>query len=91
MRTLSTQLTAGKSAFEALSTELVSNLSKNYMIRYYSDSKSNKSQLIGVVNFAKIVGDRKTFEGIMQRLELCMDNKLHVNLRRGIAFTIIYR
>jgi len=88
---LSTKLQTGKTAFESLTTDLVSSLSKNYMIRYYADSKSRKSTLIGVSKFAQIVGDRKTFEGIMQRLELSMENKLHVNLRRGIAFTIIYR
>jgi len=74
-----------------LSKEEISELSKNYMIRFYPDSKSKKSQLIGVARFANEVGDQKVLDGIMQRLDLCMDNKLHVKLRRGIAFTIIYR
>lgn len=78
-------------AFKSLTSELVSELSRNYMIRFYADSKSKKSQLIGISRFAQEVGDVKVFEGILQRLDLCMENKLHVNLRRGIAFTIIYR
>jgi hypothetical protein len=88
---ISNKLQTGATAFEALTSELVSDLSRNYMIRFYPDSKSKKSQLIGVSRFAKEVQDVRVFEGILQRLDLCMDNKLHVKLRRGIAFTIIYR
>ena len=88
---ISNKLHTANTAHESLTKELISELSKNYMIRFYPDSKSKKSQLIGVRRFAEEVSDTKVFEGILQRMDLCMDNKLHVNLRRGIAFTIIYR
>lgn len=73
-----------------MSTQEKRDFNKNYLIRYYPDSRdTNYNQLVGVQKMKELIGDDSVYQGVLRRVENNTEDKLDVRLRRGIRFTFV--
>lgn len=84
--------TKATTANAMISPEFKQAFNKDILLRFYPDSSSKKGHsLIGVNKLAQLVDDKEVFAGIVSRLDNCLEDRLTVKLRRGIAFTFVHR
>lgn len=70
--------------------ELRRYINKQHIIRLHPDGDTTRSELVGFGTFKDTVGPR-TWESVVNRILGIDDDRLVIKLRRGIAFTILWR
>jgi len=76
----------------AVSPEERKAFNKNYLIRYYPDSKdTNYNRLVGLDKARELVGEDDVFQNMIKRVEDSPEDKVDIRLRRGVRFTFVGR
>ena len=77
---------------ETLAPTEVTRLNKDYLIRFYPiQNNRHTNQLISLKRFFALVEDAELALRLLDRVQDSPEQKTTVKLRRGVAFTFVYR